>query len=320
MRYLTALHEPYFWALTALVAACLAAAWGLLLWSASRGRRVEDLRRLFWSWVVLAGVLTPAVLVGGEVFALVLVPAAILACREFARATGLYEDWVFTALVYLAILGVNAVAVIPNANAYDFFMATPIYAIALFCVLPVMRNRSEGMLQLVALAVMGFVYFGFFLAHLSLLAGCPDPHVSRYLLFVVYGAASAGLAGRLVHRWLGRHPMLTRISKDTSWEGAGAACGWAFLWCFTLGWWTFPGHPSAWLILLVCGVLFGPVNLLGELALRYIERDFGVKPEYEGLDFSPSLTLDHLHRLLFTAPLFFRLLHWFLPELLMPAG
>jgi phosphatidate cytidylyltransferase len=318
MHYLTAPQDPYFWVLTALVSGCLAVAWGVLIWVVPRGRLVDDLRKLFWSWVVLAGVLTPAVLVGGAVFALVLASAAILACREFARATGLYEDWFFTGLVYLAILGVNAVAMIPNG--YDPFMATPIYAIALFCVLPVVRNRSEGMLQLVALSVMGFVYFGFFLAHLSLLAASSDPHVSRYLLFVIYGAASAGLAGRLVHRWYGKHPMLTRISKDTSWEGAGAASGWAFLWCFTLGWWTFSAHDSAWIILLVSGVLFGPVNLLGELALRYIERDFGVKPQYEGVDFSPSLTLDHLHRLLFTAPLFFRLLHWFLPELLKPTG
>src|SRR5438067_10488300 len=102
MRYLTALQDPYFWALTALVSACLAVAWGVLIWVVPRGRRVED-RKLFWSWVVLAGVLTPAVLVGGEVFGLVLVSAAILACREFVRATGLYEDFFFTALVYLAI-------------------------------------------------------------------------------------------------------------------------------------------------------------------------------------------------------------------------
>src|SRR5262249_39074439 len=157
-----------------------------------RGQHLEEWRRLLWSWAIFAGVSSVAILLGREGFALVVGLLALFACKEFARATGLYEDWLFTGMVYVAILVVNLVAQWPG---YDAFMATPIYAVALVCLLPVVRNRSDGMLQRVALSVMAFVYFGYFLAHLSLLASIPDPErVYPYLYFVLYGTATADLA------------------------------------------------------------------------------------------------------------------------------
>src|SRR5262249_17209088 len=153
-----------------------------------------------------------AILLGREVFALIVALTALFACKEFARATGLYEDWLFTALVYLLILAVNIVALWPG---YDIFMASPIYAVGLLCLLPVLRNRAEGMLQRVPLSVMAFVYFGFFLAHLSLLASTPDPNrVYAYLFFLLYGTATADFAGWLAGRYFGRHPLAAHISPD----------------------------------------------------------------------------------------------------------
>src|SRR5207248_1201655 len=130
----------------------------------------------------------------------------------------------------------NFVAVWPG---YDVFMATPIYAVAALCLLPVLRNRAEGMLPRVALSVMAFVYFGYFLAHLSLLAGLPAPQVYAYLFFVLYGTATTDLASWLVGRWVGRHPVAFHIRADLTWEGLAASLAWAWLWSFLLGWWTF---------------------------------------------------------------------------------
>ncbi len=317
MSVAEAVANPFFWAYTAGPAALLLAAGAGLFVQGRRGRRLEEYRRVFWSWVVLVAVFTPALLVGREALALLVASAALFACHAFARATGLFADWVFTGLVYLGILAVNAVALLPGG--YDFFMSTPVYAVAVLCLVPIARNRPEGMLQRVALSVMAFVYFGFFLAHLTLLTSeVPAADVYRYLPFVVYGVATADLAGWAVDRWLGRHPLVARISPDVTWEGAAASLAWAAAWSFTLGWWTFPDAPLSWVALLASAVLLGPVGLLGDLALRYIERDLGAAPEFEGGDFSPSLALEHLHRLLFVAPLFFRLVHWFIPNVLGP--
>jgi phosphatidate cytidylyltransferase len=325
MNVFAILKNPYFWAYTGPAAVLLALAWGGLYWLQRQGKRAEDLQRVFWTWVVLIALTTAAVLLGKEVFALVVALLAVFACKEFARATGLYLDWIFTGSVYLLILAVNLVAVWPG---YDLFMATPIYAVAALCLLPVVRNRSEGMLQRVALSVMAFVYFGYFLAHLSLLyavienkaalIGSDEPAradgLFGYVFFMLYGTATADLAGWLVGRWFGRHPLAPRIASDSTWERAVASLVWAFLWSFTLGW-TLPQPQFSWIAMLLCTVLFGMMGPLGDLVMRYILRDLGLKTPAEGTDLIPYMVLGHLHRLIFVAPLFLRLVHWFDPGL-----
>jgi phosphatidate cytidylyltransferase len=326
MNLFGVLRNPYFWAYTAAAAVLLAAAWGALFVLERRGRRPEEFRRVFWSWVVLVAVVTPAVLLGKEVFALVVVLVSLFACREFARATGLYRDWVFTGCVYAALLAVNLIALWPG---YDVFMATPIYAVAALCLLPVLRDRGEGMLQRVALAVMAFVYFGYFLAHLSLLyavvedravapagggAGGGDA-LYGYVFFVLYGTATADLAGWLAGRRVGRRPVAPQISPELTWERIAVSLAWGLLWSFALG--RSPPQPSfSWAAMFLAGLLFGLMGPLGELVMRYVLRDLGLKGPAEGSDVIPYLALDHLNRLIFVAPLFFRLVHWFDPRVL----
>jgi phosphatidate cytidylyltransferase len=315
MTLTSALVNPFFLAYTAAVAALLAAAWAVLFLWKRRDPRWDDARRLFWSWVMYAAACQGAILLGHEAFALVVALVALFACKEFARATGLYEDWLFTGLVYLSILAVNFIAQWPG---YDVFMASPIYAVAVFCVLPVVRNRSEGMLQRVALSVMAFVYFGFFLAHLSLLSVIPDAgKVYAYLLFLLYGTATAALAGWVVNRHFGRHRLLARISPEPTAEGAAAALAWALLWSLVLGHW-LPAEFT-WPARLVAAVLFAVMGPLGDLVMRSILRDLGLKAPAETSAYVPYLALTHLHRLIFVAPLFFRLVHWFDPHVLAKA-
>jgi predicted CDP-diglyceride synthetase/phosphatidate cytidylyltransferase len=312
MHVVSALVSLHFWIYTGVVAALLAAAWPVLfLWK--RGDpQWDELRRVWWTWVWFAAACHPAILLGREAFALVVGLVSLFACKEFARITGLYEDWLFTGLVYLSILAVNLMALL---GGYDVFMASPIYAVAVLCALPVLRNRSDGMLQCVALAVISFVYFGFFLAHLSLLAAIPTPTKSYpYLLYLLYGTATADLVGWVVDHWLGRHRLLARIGSSITLEGALAGLAWAFVWSFLLG----QGLPAefTWLALALAAMVFGILGPLGELVMQYILHDLGLKTSGEGPGYVPSLALGHLHRLIFVAPIFFRLLHWFDPLVL----
>jgi phosphatidate cytidylyltransferase len=325
MNLTAVLKDPYFLSYTISAVVLLAAAWGALFRLQRRGKRLDDLYRIFWTWVVMVAVITLMILLGKEVFALVVTLLAVFACKEFARATGLYDDWIFTGCVYLAILAVNLVALWPG---YDVFMASPIYVVAVLCLLPVLRNRSEGMLQRVALSVMAFVYFGYFLAHLSLLAAVTEDASVRgvysqdpygYLFFMLYGTASADLARWLAGHWLGRQPLFPRIGSDLTREGAVASLAWALLWSFTLGWF-LPQPQFSWVAMLLSAILFGILGPLGDLVMRYILHDLGLKAPVEGSDVIPYLALGHLHRLIFGAPLFLRLVHWFDPALFRPLG
>jgi predicted CDP-diglyceride synthetase/phosphatidate cytidylyltransferase len=316
MTFQQALISPHFWGYSIGAGAALAAAWALLFLARLRGHRLAEGWHLFWSWVVYAGTAIPAVLLGHEVFAGVLIFVSLLGCREFARATGLYADWLFTAVVYLAILAVNGVALwaarltdggLAGNYGYDLFMATPIHAVAILCVLPVLRNRAEGMLPRVALAVMAFVYFGYFLAHLNLLAGLfPPAEVYGYVFFLLFGAGTTALAGDLADRRRGRRPIASRISSAKTWEGAAASLLWACVWSFGLGWTC--GHFT-WLTMLLCVGIFGVMGPLGDLALGFVLRDTSLHATQEPAPALSSLTLNHLNRLVFVTPLFFRAVH-----------
>jgi phosphatidate cytidylyltransferase len=310
MTFLNALTSGAFWAYTITAAVLLAAAWGLLFWQKRRGQKFDDFWQVFWSWVLWVGLSTIAILVGQEGFALTVALVSLIACKEFARATGLYQDWLFTGLVYLLIVAVNLVAIWPG---YDVFMASPIYAVAIICLLPIACNRSEGMLQRVALSVMAFVYFGYFLAHLALLGAASVHAVYDYLLFLLYGTATADLAGWLAKRYLSRHPIAIRISPSATWESAAASLACAAVWSFTLGW-TLPSF--SWPAMLFAAIILGIMGPLGDLVMRYIMHDLGLKPLDAGGDYAPYLALGHLNRLIFAAPLFFRLVHWFDPSII----
>lgn len=331
MDFLTALTCGPFWYYNAAALALLALQAGILILNQRKGQRLEEFRPVFWSWVFLVGIAIPAVLLGHETFVLVVALLALFASKEFARATGLYGDWIFTGLVYLGILAVNLVAMWAARQGeswrgwgYEAFMAAPIYGVALLCLVPVFRNRADGMLQRVALAVMAFVYFGYFLAHLSLLAGIPKREVNgveqrevySYVFFMLYGTASADLVGWLAHRKIGKHPLAGRIAPEPSWESVAASLAWSCLWCFA---WQFTLPATfGWPALLIAAGLFGIMGPLGDLVMRYVLTDLGLKSQAEESQYAPFRALGHLNRLIFVAPLFFRLVHFFDPQVLKP--
>src|SRR5256885_1324120 len=84
---------------------------------------------------------------------------AIFGFKEFARASGLYRDWWMTGAVYAGIVTVGAASLMshphgeePGAGWYGFFVATPVFAIALILLIPILRNRARDELQRMSLA------------------------------------------------------------------------------------------------------------------------------------------------------------------------
>ena len=56
--------------------------------------------------------------------------------------------------------------------------------------------------------------------------------------------------------------------------------------------------------------VFSVMGGLGELVMRYVLRDLRLREGDEGSPVDPALTLSHVNRLVFIAPLFFRLVHF----------
>src|SRR5947209_3487285 len=229
---------------------------------------------------------------------------ALLAFREFARATGLNRDRVITGAVYLGIcaFGVACWLTDPNDGTpgwYDLFMVLPVFGIALILAIPVVCNRTRDHLPLLVLAVFALVYFGWMLGHLTFLTN--SAHAYSYLGYLVLAVELSDVAAYTCGKLFGRHLLRSNISPKKTWEGAIGALAVSCLLPWALHF-TFP-HFEAWDCLLA-GLIVGIGGQLGDLVVSVIKRDLGIKdmgaviPGHGGI-------LDRIDSLIYVAPLFF---------------
>jgi len=125
----------------------------------------------------------------------------------------------------------------------------------------------------------------------------------KLLAFVLIVTKCGDIGALLIGSWLGKHPLLPRISPNKSIEGAvgslifsmtAALIFQSFLPPYMLFWWQVMGM----------GAFFGAIGQLGDLSESLIKRDCNVKDSGK---FLPGLggVLDIIDSMLFSAPVFY---------------
>lgn len=240
---------------------------------------------------------------------------SLMAYREFARATGLHRHFLMMATVNLGIVAVFVLTLISDPRTpfhgwYGLFMALPAFITGLILTVPVFLNSAKGQLQSVALAITGFLYFGWMFGHLGFLANRNlGPGVFFFLLISVeLTDISAFLCGKM----FGRTKLRNRISPNKTLEGALGALGVAMLlpWIFRF---SLPSFQPLHLIL--TGLIVGIGGQLGDLSISFIKRDLGIK-DMGSLIPGHGGVLDRIDSMIFVVPLFFHMTRWFFPMLL----
>ena len=264
------------------------------------------------SWLIMAPLILGSIFLGRVVTILVLSLLAVLGFKEFARATGLYRDWWMTGAVYVGIVAVCVLTLVRHPTPenkglgwYGFFMALPVYVIALIILIPIVRNRVEGQLQTVSLAIVGFLYIGWMFGHIGFLANAS--HHYGYLLYLILAVELNDVAAFTFGRLFGKHPFRSNISPKKTWEGAiGALCfSVALPWILRF---SFPHFGTLQLVL--TGLIVGVGGQLGDLSISVIKRDIGIKdmgvtiPGHGGI-------LDRIDSLIYTAPLFMHMVDFY---------
>lgn len=261
-------------------------------------------------WLIMVPLALGAVFLGREASILFFALLALGGFKEFAKATGLYRDWGMTGSVYIAILAFAALTLMTdpltgNPGWFGMFRTLPVYAIAFFLVIPIIRNRTAGQLQLVSLAILGFVYIVWMFGHLAFLANSDRPY--SYLLFLLVAVQLNDVAAFTFGKFFGRHKFRSEISPNKTWEGALGAVAVSLLTPWLLGF-SFPHFGPLQKIL--AGLIVGIGGQLGDLSISVIKRDLGVKdmgtliPGHGGI-------LDRIDSLIYTAPLFLHMVNWF---------
>ena len=122
-------------------------------------RDVGHAWKAYKGWLVIVPLLVGSIFLGRAATIVFVTVVSVLGFKEYARATGLYRDWLMTAIVYLGIVAVGLVSLAsdPRLNRpgwYGLFAILPAYVIAAILLVPILRNRSQGQLQTIALALL----------------------------------------------------------------------------------------------------------------------------------------------------------------------
>ncbi|MDH4036559.1 MAG: phosphatidate cytidylyltransferase [Candidatus Krumholzibacteria bacterium] len=171
-------------------------------------------------------------------------------------------------------------------------------------------TRRDGRLAVyhVSTTVFGVIYVAFLASHMILLRELPRlvglPYSEGasfvFLAFMVTWASDTGAFA--VGSLLGRTPLLTRVSRNKTWEGAlgGMAFGALAGWIASV---TFAPYLDAARAIAV-GALASLVGLLGDLFESMLKRDAEVKDSGRIISGHGGV-LDRFDSLLFTVPLIY---------------
>ena len=77
-------------------------------------RDVGHAWKAYRGWLVMVPLLVGPIFLGRAATILFVTLVSIFGFKEYARATGLYRDWVMTTVVYLGIVAVGVVSLVPD--------------------------------------------------------------------------------------------------------------------------------------------------------------------------------------------------------------
>jgi phosphatidate cytidylyltransferase len=303
------IFRTYFFIMLAVLVAA-GAVLSFLRWGLKK--QIASIWATYQSWLIMAPLVFAFVFAGRVPVIVFFCFVAALGFKEFARATGLYRDWWMTGAVYLGIIAIGITSLIhqpqgeePGDGWYGLFIALPVYAVALIMLIPIIRNRVQGQLQTMALAILGFIYMGWMFGHLAFLADATNAY--GYLLYAIFATELNDVAAFTFGKLFGKHPFRSNISPKKTWEGAIGA----FAVSMVLPWvlrFSFPqfGPPQ----LILTGIIVGVGGQLGDLSISIIKRDIGIKDMGAGIPGHGGI-LDRVDSLIYVAPLFFHMAGFF---------
>ena len=282
---------------------CLMGAFGVVVLAAAgvrrlRGRSARSMLTKYAAWFIMLPPVVVPLVTSRVLFQLVVLGLSLQCVREFARATGLWADRGLMRLCYALTAAVYAPALL---GWHELHQTAPVLVIGLLVLLPIVRGRYKHMLQEVCLAILGVLYFGWFLSHLAQLRNTTDGVARAFylLVLVVCNDACGYLAGSL----LGRHKLSPRLSPNKTVEGAiGGVIGSVGIALVLTRF--VDGLQQTWV--LAAAALIAVLGVCGDLVISFIKRDLAIKDMGRSIPGHGGL-LDRCDSLILTAPMFFYL-------------
>ena len=270
--------------------------------------RKRDLRAV-WVGAVLFWVAWAA----GTVFSTVLFGVlSFLALREFVTLTHTRRaDHRSLLLAFFVVLPLHYVIV--GTQQFDLFTVfVPVYVFFAIPVVSALGNDPQRFLERTAKIQWGIMVCIYGMSHAPALLLLDLPNYGGrgafLVFFLVVVVAIAQIVQEAASRVLRRRPVARAISRSFSWRAwwlGAAAAGLVG----ALLYWTTPFKP---LPALAMGLIAGASGTLGDLVMKALKRDAGVR-NWGGRDSVTGAVglLDRAAALCFAAPVFFHAVRWY---------
>jgi phosphatidate cytidylyltransferase len=287
----------------------------LVLWSLrleDAGDRLPRYRRDLGALWLGAAVFWLAWMSGPVGATLLFAVLSFLALREFITLVATRRgDHRSLILAFFVVLPLQYLIV--GMRLFDLFAVfIPVYAFLAIPVVAALAGDPQRFLERNAKIQWGIMVCVYGLSHAPALLLLDFPRLAGrgafLVFFLVAVTAAAQLAQEAFSRWLRRRPVARRIDRSFSWRawGLGALAGGLV---GALLYWSTPFKPPQALAL---GAIAGAAGTLGELVMKALKRDAGVRSWGN----RPSVTgavglLDRVAPLCFAAPVFFHSVRWY---------
>ena len=269
---------------------------------------LRDLRAVWISTVLFWVAWIAGAVVSTLLFALI----SFIALREFVTLTHTVRgDHRSLLLAFFAVLPLQYLIV--ATQHFDLFTVfIPVYVFLAIPVLSAFGNDPKRFLERTAKIQWGIMVCVYGMSHAPalLLLDLPryEDRGAFLVLYLVLVVATAQIVQELASRRLRRRPVARAISRSFSWRAwAIGAVSAAFV--GALLYWATPFKPIP---ALVMGFIAGGSGTLGELVMKALKRDAGVRSWGGRASVTGAVgLLDRVAPLCFAAPVFFHSVRWY---------
>jgi phosphatidate cytidylyltransferase len=271
------------------------------------GDATMELSRRVRSWWWMITVFTVAILTDRVISTVFLGFLSFLALKEYLSLVPTRR--VDRSILLFAYLAIPVQFYLAHIGSFGLFMVfIPVWMFLFMPARITLGGHTEGFLRAVGTLSWGLMITVFSLSHTAMLLtfGVKLGHASGPLLFLVALTELNDVAQFTFGKLFGRHKIIPKVSPKKTWEGfAGGLITTAAVATF-VGPYLTP-MPMLWSA--GAGAIIAGTGFLGDVTISACKRDLGVKDSSNLIPGHGGI-LDRVDSLIYSAPIFYHLLHF----------
>jgi len=272
------------------------------------GEATTELSQRVKSWWWMISVFTVAILTDRVISTIFLAFMSFLALKEYLSLVPTRR--VDRPILLFAYLAIPVQFYLAHIGSFGLFMVfIPVWMFLFMPAVITLFGQTDGFLRAVGTISWGLMITVFSLSHTAMLLtfGVKLGHAAGPLLFLVALTELNDVAQFTWGKLTGRHKIIPKVSPKKTWEGfIGGLVTTAAVAAF-VGPYLTP-MPMLWSA--GAGAIIASTGFLGDVTISACKRDLGVK---DASDLIPGHggILDRVDSLIYSAPVFYHLLHYF---------